>query len=338
MRTVYLHVGQPKTGTSYVQSVLVNGADALKDHGILYPMPDSAEHGMNYGVNSGNFRTDQIMRRLDKLMTTHAQSDFLFSSEFMYREEFYDRALFPFLRERGVNIKVLMYIRNPMSQFLSVYQQAMKRTGFTGTVDEFVHAPGFDWRDFARAEDYVTHCEAHDVDLTVHNYSQRRETLIDDVLGWLGLPKGAIQAPEIVVNRGLSFAEVEVMRVLRRVFGEKLAFRTSDKLINSARDVKSTQIYPRPDLFQALLQEFLSVTQRFDDRYGDRYCRYDFDPEAEMQACTYDQQPQQLSKEYLDLLTEILGRNAYIDGMTTAELSKAFFARLKDRLAGRKRK
>lgn len=36
-RRVLLHVGSPKTGTSYVQDVLFNNRDLLRGHGVLYP-------------------------------------------------------------------------------------------------------------------------------------------------------------------------------------------------------------------------------------------------------------------------------------------------------------
>ena len=35
-RRVLLHVGAPKTGTSFVQDILFNHRDALRDRGILY--------------------------------------------------------------------------------------------------------------------------------------------------------------------------------------------------------------------------------------------------------------------------------------------------------------
>lgn len=336
MRTVYLHVGQPKTGTSYVQSVFANNADALRDKGILYPLPKDPSHAMDYGVNSGNMRTHDIIRGFDRLISRHPNEDFLFSSEFLFREEFYDRKLFPFLKERGMNIKVVMFIRNPMSQFISVYKQAIKRSAYTGTIDEFVHATNFDWRDFARTEEYVENCEEQGVNLTVVNFTDRRNYLISDILDWLGLPDGTLDSPPIVVNRGLSFSEIEVMRVLRRVFGEKAAFRISDKLVNSKRDIESPSIFPRQELYQELLQEFAPVTKRFDDRFGDQYCRYNFDPEAETRAYSYEHQPAQLTSDTLNFLEETLGRNAYIDGMSTSELTKAFFGRLRDRLAGKR--
>ncbi|HEX8779738.1 MAG TPA: hypothetical protein VF728_01030, partial [Nocardioides sp.] len=36
-RRVLVHVGTPKTGTSYLQDVLFRNRDLLREHGILYP-------------------------------------------------------------------------------------------------------------------------------------------------------------------------------------------------------------------------------------------------------------------------------------------------------------
>lgn len=40
MTTVHLHVGAFKTGTSFIQAVLMNGRDALADQGVLWPGSD----------------------------------------------------------------------------------------------------------------------------------------------------------------------------------------------------------------------------------------------------------------------------------------------------------
>ena len=336
MRTVNLHVGQTKTGSSYLQSVLLNGAETLAENGIFYPSPKNESHARAFEVNSGNRRTHQIMRSFDKLVDDHPDKDLLFSSEFLYREEFYDRKLFRFLVDKGVRIRVLVFIRNPMDKLVSTYQQAMKRANFNGTIDDFVKAEGFDWRDHEKMVDYVAHCEAMGVDLTILDYTRHRDTLAGAIMRWLGMPDDTLEAPDVVVNRGLSFAEIEAMRVLRSVFGSRSTFRTSDRVVNSIRDLEAAVLYPSHDLFEALLAEFAEVTARFDDRFGERYCRYDFDPEAERAKFHAHRQPPQLTTDYLDSLTQILGRDAYIDGMTTAELARAFLQRLKDRVKGHK--
>lgn len=43
-KTVFLHVGAPKTGTTYVQNVLWNNREALAADGILYPLRKPKEH------------------------------------------------------------------------------------------------------------------------------------------------------------------------------------------------------------------------------------------------------------------------------------------------------
>jgi hypothetical protein len=43
-RTVFLHVGAPKTGTSFLQDALWANRDRLAEHGLLYPLEDSGEH------------------------------------------------------------------------------------------------------------------------------------------------------------------------------------------------------------------------------------------------------------------------------------------------------
>jgi hypothetical protein len=43
-KTVVLHVGAPKTGTTFLQRVLWHHRSALADDGVLYPMEDEGEH------------------------------------------------------------------------------------------------------------------------------------------------------------------------------------------------------------------------------------------------------------------------------------------------------
>src|SRR4051812_22374835 len=40
----YLHIGAPKSGTTYLQKTLWNNRAALRDRGVLYPGPDFFSH------------------------------------------------------------------------------------------------------------------------------------------------------------------------------------------------------------------------------------------------------------------------------------------------------
>ena len=43
-RTVYFHVGLPKTGTTYLQTLLWNNAEELRGQGVLMPGRSVREH------------------------------------------------------------------------------------------------------------------------------------------------------------------------------------------------------------------------------------------------------------------------------------------------------
>jgi hypothetical protein len=43
-RTVYLHVGLAKSGTTYLQHILQANRDSLEEHGVLFPGPKMSEH------------------------------------------------------------------------------------------------------------------------------------------------------------------------------------------------------------------------------------------------------------------------------------------------------
>jgi hypothetical protein len=44
MTRVYLHIGAPKTGTTYLQEVLFRNRARLAEHGVLYPGDSTAAH------------------------------------------------------------------------------------------------------------------------------------------------------------------------------------------------------------------------------------------------------------------------------------------------------
>ena len=44
MTRVYLHIGAPKTGTTYLQEVLFTNRARLAEHGVLYPGESRTAH------------------------------------------------------------------------------------------------------------------------------------------------------------------------------------------------------------------------------------------------------------------------------------------------------
>tara|TARA_R110001592_G_scaffold287421_2_gene556201 strand:- start:117 stop:1214 length:1098 start_codon:yes stop_codon:yes gene_type:complete len=128
-KSIFVHVGPPKTGTSAVQKWLSDNQSFLEHNGVFYP-PHSVDVN---GVSSGNVRNlydvndekqlDLNIKRLDNLLMDFEASDcsvMLLSSEFFFRRMDELKAHFP-------SAKFIAYVRNPMEIKESSYNQSVKR-------------------------------------------------------------------------------------------------------------------------------------------------------------------------------------------------------------------
>lgn len=152
-RTVTLHIGRHKTGTSSIQSTLAANYDLLRSRGVLYPaslpennssffarafFPKPEQHPSNkrYGHKRGKLKR-LAQQRLDALAQELAAFDghqIIFSAESAC-----------FLPPRGIRrikttfdeliaperYQVILYTRDPVSRALSGIQQNVKGNGLT---------------------------------------------------------------------------------------------------------------------------------------------------------------------------------------------------------------
>lgn len=227
MRTLYLHIGHGKTGSSYIQSSLVLSRDALAARGIAYPAYKTDAAAAAGGMSSGNgkplfqalesgWRAALLTRRLRRL-----RGHVLLSSELLLRhldgpgavarlEKIASRAGF-------ARVEILLFIRDPLDHLPSQHQERIKRAGLTADLEDTLRR--YDLPE--RVARFLEQTEAAErVDVTARNYSHRRGDLLDVVADWLDLPPAALTPPpKDVVNRSLSAAELEAQRLLNRWFG-----------------------------------------------------------------------------------------------------------------------
>ena len=150
MSTVYLHIGQPKTGTTSLQRFLVVNRKNLEKNGVAYPdMPQkylpyqgfssdrngawvSLVYGMKEAYQFYLKRTLEYCKRYDKV---------LLSDEEIYREYLWKRGLMPEFRSQleasGVKLKVIIYLRRQDEYVYSLWGQKIKR-GRPETVQEWI--------------------------------------------------------------------------------------------------------------------------------------------------------------------------------------------------------
>lgn len=251
-----LHIGQPKTGSSYLQSALSLGTDILARHGISYPIAaEIAEKARAGRITSGNFwpregALEQVIEagRRQGLPTLLISSESLFQLISAPKSGFLEdlQAICP-----EAELHVLCYLRDPVDHAVSVYQQKVKRGGFSGTLSQALEqysAPNATVRALSRLR-------AAGATTTVYNYSRHRAELLATFERWLGLPEGVTLPKPAVeqVNRSLTRAEIELQKAFNRHFGQRARQFVSDPLCDEIPDIPSET----PALNQADLARFL---------------------------------------------------------------------------------
>lgn len=147
MKTLYLHIGHYKTGTSALQDYLSKNAKTLRKHGFLYPASSRPKKGktnhghlslslaQDYGFNppswyDDDISADQAYETLRQEIDAAPEDNIIISSE-----EFVQLALrtkpkaaIQDLKARleGYNVKVVFYVREPLSLLKSWYNQVNK--------------------------------------------------------------------------------------------------------------------------------------------------------------------------------------------------------------------
>ena len=287
MRTLYLHIGDSKTGSSSIQSSLyLSRASLAERHGLRYPAgrqlgtdPSAITSGNAEGLLASPDAFERGLRALSEdrsVPTSGTDRGVVYSSEFMF-VELLDAAGVDFVprlaRAHGFErVEVLVFIRNPIAQATSVWQQSVKRGGSTGSLDELLatfEAP-------CRVERVVRRVEAMaDTGLTILNYSAVGERLLATVAAWLGIEPTELVDPPIRINRSLSDGELVVQRALNAELG-RAARVLADALCEQLPDVEPARPAPSEAAQLELWERVRPCAERVNERLRAEH-RYRFD-------------------------------------------------------------
>lgn len=254
-RTLFLHIGQGKTGSSYLQSCAARSRATLAAAGYDYLWHDSLGPARRGAVTSGNARflsralmgrlADWIPPRMTEARLRRAEGHVVLSSEGLINV-----LLSPGARERLLRlaaragfgrIAVLLFIRDPFEHLASQHQQGIKREGRTAEINASARVFGAPMQAASLVRLYG---DAPGLALTVLNYSRRRGALVEAFEAWLGLPPETLNPPpRKVVNRTLTLAELEVQRLLNERLGPS-ARLAADPLMEHLPDLRG--VHPRP--------------------------------------------------------------------------------------------
>lgn len=126
MKTIYMHIGTPKTGTSALQQFFVENAMILKKYGINYPLSPSGEisaPNIGYIINN-KCSVEEKARRIMSLFGEHDK--LLISSEGIYIFLRYNKEFFLKFIDMGIDVKVIVYLRRQEEYLESMIRQKVK--------------------------------------------------------------------------------------------------------------------------------------------------------------------------------------------------------------------
>ena len=224
---LFLHAGTEKTGSSHIQTLCVNGRGHLESAGIWFPEGIARhEKRMCAGlVSAGNAFViseqarqgdhasvlAELVRHREAAQSRDCRAVFL-TSELLLpycSAPGTWRRLFENCRQAGFgSICMLLMLRDPMDQFISLYKHRSK-AGTAPDIESWAEQ-GYQLPHDLRS--FRVQVADENVSLVVRRYSRAPGTLdrifFDD---WLGVPKPEVALP-VTVNPSLTLSELFLIR------------------------------------------------------------------------------------------------------------------------------
>ncbi|WP_425052950.1 hypothetical protein [Psychromarinibacter sp. S121] len=294
MRQLFLHIGQERTGSGFLQSVLARSTAVLEASGIEYP---GAEEGAVVGNGMRLAKIPETGHRFeaDKVLFSHVGLCGL-----LQEAAFRSRLRRICTQNEIGSVKILMFIRDPVAHAEAMYQQEIRRRGAT-----FDPAEGFRrFRQPALARQLLENdLGLPGVEWTVLNYDRHRDGLRGEMARFLGLKPGTFTDPgRGVVNRAMTRGELALLRSLNsKVRGGAAAL--GEALADRLPEVTPDRHFPSVEVQEAMVERL----------------RADIDavnalvPADETYRINYVKRPrrwpvQELDAEQIAVTGEVLGR------------------------------
>jgi len=255
MKKLYLHVGPPKTASSYIQKSLFKNKHILKQNNISYPsvfnrIQKSAHHDLWWYIteNENPFIDTSNKKLAEKNI---AEINKIENHVILSAEGFSDFNLHHFEKLKtlfsGFKIEVIFYLREPSSHLLSAWQELIKH----GRVYNFFE---YAYKKLMRLDKAIdeqrfldTYAQAFNKsNIHIVNYetASQNKCLLGELLKIIG-KAGIIPDVDEVINKGIDLREIEIVRYLNtqnpqphtygcvKVFSAYLRFKSENpKLID----------------------------------------------------------------------------------------------------------
>ena len=275
---VLLHIGQGKTGTSFMQAAFAFNAKQLAEQGVIYPFGKSQQKAAQKGaLAQPNVMTlDEIIAQTKRFKNRTDITRVLFSNENLYGVLSYDQTLLHQLKSLGVKVKVLVFTRCPMESLQSYYAQKVKAAGYAGTFKDYLRAIDYSMPLSTELDTLISACDRLDIDVNLYNYSHRKNDLLQLSEQFMGVPEGTLAKPERLADYNRSLAPDEVL--LAQVFNKYYGKATNQFLTTPLRDltdIKAEKVLPHRDDLERYIRNINREIAAYNAKYQNRFDTYD---------------------------------------------------------------
>jgi hypothetical protein len=249
-RVIYLHVGPPKTGTTYLQEVLWRNRDRLADHGLTYPGSSRVDHfhaaldlrGIDFG-GYPNPRTQGAWDRLAARALAAKTRRVVISHELLAGAE--QEQIARIVRDlSGSEVHVVYCARDLARQLPALWQESLKNR-HTRTYRRFLRralpaddgAPTGPWRvqdavgTLARWSTLVPSERIHVV--TVPAPGMPRDVLWRRFCQALEISPEGIELDVARTNRSLGAVDAEMLRQLNGRLPAELPWPAYERIVKA---------------------------------------------------------------------------------------------------------
>ena len=235
MRRAFLHIGLPKTATTYLQTILWGSRDAVAAHGLVLPGRERRDH---LWVSRVVREEPTRKRRPDREHEAHARvladvwaasGDVLISHEFFAAASPEQaRAFVEALGEDGREVHVLVTGREPLGLFTASWQESLKNRSTTpladyGRSESTSPQDIWDWRTLDLAlvvERWLEAVPADRLHVLPLDRTADREEIWRRFAGVLGLDPAVADTSGSFPNESMGVVEAELLRRVNAHLGD----------------------------------------------------------------------------------------------------------------------
>ncbi|MCF8007931.1 MAG: hypothetical protein K9K84_11035 [Methylovulum sp.] len=261
-RTLFIHAGGAKTGTSALQNYFEINASQLENIGFAYK--NRLNIKSEYEITPGNgmllYKSlcSTTCVDIDALVLSYFGrcDNAICSSEFFSDIDAYNwKRLIKSTERLGISLKVVFYVRNVLPFFLSSYDQNIKRSGECRPFDEWVEKATWEHARTLR----VIRNELHPLNVKVRHYDKIKGDLIRSFLDILGIHRSFyIDSTDHrrQVNRSLTNEERDILITLNKAGNMSHCSELSDLFVYTNPNIQEEMVLCNNKTIEALLVRF----------------------------------------------------------------------------------